>query len=109
MTADKALPFIAESAGIRLVVRLTPKGGRDAVDGVVTTADDRSALAIRVAAPPFESAANEALIAFLAKALKLRKRDITIRSGETSRIKVLHLDGDAAQLLGRLNALIPSR
>jgi len=51
-----------------------------------------------------EGAANEALVAYLAKALSLRKADITIRSGETSRVKMLHLAGDSAAILQKLDA-----
>ncbi len=54
-------------------------------------------------APPVEGAANEALIAFLAKTLSLREADIIIRAGETSRAKILHLAGDSAEILRKLD------
>jgi uncharacterized protein (TIGR00251 family) len=73
------------------------------VVGVVVGADGRSALQLRLAAPPVDGAANKALIAFLADALDLRKSDIVIRSGETSRLKVLHLGGDTTAIIARLN------
>jgi uncharacterized protein (TIGR00251 family) len=99
------LPFAADAQGVRLVVRLTPRGGRAAVVGIVADADGRPALQIRVAAPPVDGAANQALVAFLADALGMRKSDIAIRSGATSRVKVLHLSGDSATLAARLSAL----
>ena len=61
---------------------------------------------MRLVAPPVEGAANDAVIAFLAKALSLRKADIAIRSGETGRIKILHLAGDGAAILRKLDALL---
>ena len=60
---------------------------------------------VRISAPPVEGAANAALIAFLATVLRLRKSDISIVSGETSRVKLLHLIGDEADLGARLLAL----
>lgn len=46
---------------------------------------------IRISAPPVEGAANKELINFLAKKLKLRKSQITIKSGEHSRVKLLEI------------------
>jgi uncharacterized protein YggU (UPF0235/DUF167 family) len=54
-----------------LAVRLTPRGGRDAVDGWALDTDGRSYLKVRVASPPVDGAANAALLAFLAKTLKI--------------------------------------
>lgn len=101
-------PYCATGDGIRLAVRLTPRGSRDAIDGVETGADGRPALHIRLTAPPVEGAANAALIDFLADALDLRKRDIVIRSGEKSRLKVVHVSGDPDDLAARLEKAIPS-
>lgn len=63
-------------------------------------------LAIRIAAPPLEGAANAALIDLLAAALKTRKRDVTIHSGETGRNKQVHIAGDSSVLIERLAALL---
>ncbi len=90
---------------MRLAVRLTPRAGRDGVDGIVPDADGRSVLQIRLRAPPVEGAANAALIAFLAAALGLRKADVSIRSGAASRRKQVHLAGEPAAILARLAAL----
>ena len=101
-------PFARHDGGMRLAVRLTPRAGRNGLDGVRLDAEGRAVLQIRLAAPPVEGAANKALIGFLADALKLRKSDVTIRSGETSRLKVLQLAGDAAAIEARLDAWIGS-
>ncbi|HJS45961.1 MAG TPA: DUF167 family protein [Rhizomicrobium sp.] len=95
-------PYIVAEGGVRLVLRLTPRASRNGVDGVIADAEGRPLLKLRLVAPPVEGAANEALIAFLAKTLSLRKADITIRSGETSRIKILHLAGNSAAILQKL-------
>lgn len=96
------LPYIAESGGVRLAIRLTPRAHRNAVDGIEPGGDGRAVLRLRLVAPPVEGAANIALIAFLADALALRKSDITLRSGHTSRTKILHLAGEPVALLARL-------
>ena len=61
---------------------------------------------VRIAAPPAEGAANAALVDLLALALGLRKRDVTIRSGETRRNKQVHLSGEPKALIERLIALL---
>jgi len=59
------------------------------------------ALKIRVAAPPLEDRANEALIAFIAERLGVARRDVTLVSGARSRSKrfAVATSGDAARLL----------
>jgi len=106
MTAMPEPPYSADKTGVRLAVRLTPRASRDGLDGIVVGADGRPALQLRLAAPPVEGAANKALIAFLADALKLRKSDIAIKSGETSRLKILILTGDPAAIIARLDAWV---
>ena len=101
-------PYAAVESGVRLALRLTPRAAKNGMDGIVQDADGRPLLKLRLVAPPVEGAANEALIAFLAKSLSLRKADISIRSGETSRIKILHLAGDSTTLLQKLDAWLGS-
>ena len=97
-------PYAAAKGGVRLALRLSPRASRTEVDGITQDAEDRPLLKLRLAAPPVDGAANMAMIALLAKTLSLRKADITIRSGEASRTKVLHLAGDPAALIQRLDA-----
>jgi uncharacterized protein YggU (UPF0235/DUF167 family) len=91
---------------MRLAVRLTPRSGCDALDGIRMDANGRPVLLIRLAAPPVEGAANEALIAFLAELLDLRKKDLVIRSGHTGRTKIIELAGASDVLLARLAKLM---
>ena len=88
---------------MRLALRLTPRASKNGVDGIVQDAEGRPLLKLRLVAPPVEGAANEALIAYLAKSLSLRKADVAIRSGETSRVKILHLAGDSSEILRKLD------
>jgi len=72
----------------------------------VRGSDGRPALRLRVTAPPVKGAANAALIAYVAHALGLRKSEVRIASGETARLKLLELSGDAASISARLAAWI---
>lgn len=92
--------------GLRLRVRLTPRSGRDRIDGWVADEDGAPVLKARVAAPPVGGAANAALIRLLAKALGVPKSAVTITAGETARAKTVEIDGDAATLSDRLEARI---
>jgi len=96
-------PYAATQSGVRLALRLIPRASRNGVDGIADDAEGWPLLRLRLVAPPVEGAANKALIAFLAKTLSLRKADTTIRSGETGRVKILHLAGDSAAILHKLD------
>jgi uncharacterized protein YggU (UPF0235/DUF167 family) len=87
----------------RLTVRLTPRGGRDALEGWRRDEAGRAVLAARVAAAPVDGAANEALIALLSRALKRPKRDIRLVAGAGARIKQVEIDGlTEAELVAQL-------
>lgn len=101
-------PYGAVNGGVRLAVRLTPRASRNGIDGIVTGADGRTALHIRLTASPVEGSANAALIAFLAEMLKMRKADISIRSGQTARVKILLLSGDTGTILMKLKTSLGS-
>lgn len=107
--AGAEAPWTAEPDGVTLWLRLTPKGGRDAIDGVETLADGRVVLRARVRAAPEDGRANAALIELIAKALAAPKRAVTIRSGETSRLKKLFIAGDPAPIIDALARLAPTK
>jgi uncharacterized protein (TIGR00251 family) len=87
-------PWSPAKDGLILNVRLTPKGGRDAIDGVDHLADGRCVLKARVKAAASEGEANGALERLLADCLDIAPRDISLVSGATSRIKRLLIRGD---------------
>ena len=60
------------------------------------------ALKIRLAAPPVDGKANEALIRFVADALGLPKSAVELKSGLTSRRKVLEVRGATVDAIARL-------
>jgi uncharacterized protein (TIGR00251 family) len=102
-------PWAATSGGVTLAVRLTPKGGRDAVDGVERLADGRAVLKVRVAAPPSEGEANDALVRLIAKAVGVPPRDVTLAAGAAARIKRLAIAGDAARIVAALEKIAAPR
>lgn len=86
---------------LRLAVHLTPRGGRDAVEGWGRDEGGRPYLKLRVAASPVEGAANVAVIALIAKQMRRPKRAVRIVSGERSRLKHFEIDGADAGDLAR--------
>ena len=80
--------------GVRFAVRLTPRGGRDAIDGV----GEGGVLRVRVAAPPLDGAANEALCRLLAHALGVAPGDVRIVGGAGGRRKLVEAETDPARL-----------
>ena len=95
------------SGAVSFHLRLTPKGGRDAVEGWETASDGSEHLKARVRAVPEDGKANTALIALLAKVLAVPKSSIRIASGATARLKRLEITGDAAVLAAKLEGLAP--
>jgi len=68
--------------GVLLQLSVMPNAKRTEVDGL-----HDGALRVRLAAPPIDGRANEALVAWLAKALGVPKRDVEVLRGESSRRK----------------------
>lgn len=97
-------PCAERPDGVSLAIRLTPRAGREGLDGLVATPDGGLAVQIRLAAPPVEGAANAALLGFLARSLGLRRSDVTLLAGARSRLKRVHLAGPPAALAARIDA-----
>ena len=95
-------PWTAAADGVFLDVRLTPRGGRDAIDVIESRADGRTVLKARVRAAPFEGEANDALCRLLARSLDVPPRDVTIAAGATARIKRVLIKGPASPILAAL-------
>jgi hypothetical protein len=91
---------------MRLAVRVTPRGGRDAVEGWRRDDAGRAVLKVRVAAAAADGQANAAVLALLAKALGRPKSALTLVSGQTARVKLIEADGlteaDAIRAFGAL-------
>ncbi|MGK7345283.1 MAG: DUF167 domain-containing protein [Candidatus Nitrospinota bacterium M3_3B_026] len=88
MGGREKLDIRADGDGARFAVHAAPRASRPGLAGV-----HGGALKARLAAPPVEGAANEELVALLAKALGTPKRGITIVSGHASKRKTVKVDG----------------
>lgn len=85
----------------RLTVRVTPKGGRDAVDGWAKDEAGRPLLKLRVSAAAADGAANAAVVALLARSLRAPKSAVRITAGQTARVKRLEIDGVGPEEIAR--------
>ena len=102
MCFDRAEPFSVGPDGLVLYVRLTPKGGRDALDGVEKLSDGKAVVKARVSAVPEDGKANIALIKLIAEIFACPVSTIAIVSGATARIKTLRIKGDSQHLMLKL-------
>ena len=94
MTDVSDRPWAVCADGLVVTVRLTPRGGRDQIEGVESRADGRCVLRARVRAAATEGEANDALTRLLARAAGVAPRAVRLIGGATSRIKRLHVGGD---------------
>src|ERR1700755_869102 len=91
-------PWRYSTQGISVALRVTPRGGRDDIDGVETLANGRSVVKVRVRAIAEGGEANRAVTELLAKTLGVPKARVRIVSGVTSRHKQVVVDGDPKAL-----------
>jgi hypothetical protein len=89
---------------ITFEVIVQPRAGADSVVGELN-----GALKIRIAAPPVEGQANEACERFLSRLLGVRRADVKIVSGTTSKRKLVRVRGlNSREVLSRLRAVLPA-
>lgn len=84
---------------------MTPSASLDVIDGLVEDAAGIIRLKVRVRAVAEKNKANRALEKLIAKKLKIGKTAVRVASGETSRTKIIRVEGDAAELAISLSAL----
>ncbi len=88
----------------RLAIKLTPRANADRIDGWDVDPDGRPVLKVRVRAQPVEGEANAALVAFLAKALGVPRRAVSLARGGQSRLKMIEIaDLEADEVRQRLS------
>jgi uncharacterized protein len=98
-------PWVVSADGLIVTVRLTPKAGRDSIDGIVHLSDGRTVMKARVSAAPTEGEANDALTRLLAQTLRIAPRNITLIGGTASRIKRMLIKGDVAAVVAALEQI----
>jgi uncharacterized protein (TIGR00251 family) len=102
-------PWRYSTEGISVALRVTPRGGRDDIDGLETLANGRTVIKIRVRAIAEGGEANRAVIELLAKALGVPKGKVRLLTGTTSRLKQVAVDGDPAKLGETLRKLTAAK
>ena len=105
---SEAVPLTLRDGGAALRVRVTPRSSRNAAGGVYRDAEGRAALVVRVSAAPEKGKANRAVIATLAKRLKLAKSRLAITGGLADRTKIVAITGDPADFEATLRDLLNS-
>ena len=93
------LKLSKSAGGVSLEVKVQPRSSRNQIVG-----EQNGALKIKLTAPPVDGEANAALIGFLASRLRIPRQKIHLVKGDTSRQKIVEIDGlDPDQLLARLD------
>lgn len=72
----------------RLLLKVTPNASRNEITGLID-----GVLQVKIAAPPVKGKANKELTAFLSQALGVKKSSLSIVKGQTSRNKVIAIEG----------------
>ncbi|MGH6769621.1 MAG: DUF167 family protein [Xanthobacteraceae bacterium] len=98
-------PWTASAGVVELTVRLTPRGGRDAIDGIDMRADGRPVLKVRVRAAAREGDANAALIRLLAGSTGVPPRQVSLIAGATARIKRVRIEGEGPAIAAALEKI----
>ena len=102
-------PWRYSTQGVSVALRVTPRGGRDDIDGLETLADGRIVVKVRVRAIADGGEANRAVTELMARALGVPKAKVRILSGTTSRLKQIAVDGDPAKLGETLRKLTAAK
>jgi hypothetical protein len=95
-------PLTATARGVRLAIRLTPRGGVDRIDGVALDAGGRACVRARVAAPAEAGRANASLVRLLARSLDVPASRIAVVAGAHARSKQVEIAGEPGALLAQL-------
>jgi len=98
-------PWTIAADSVVIDLRLTPRGGCDAIEGTERRADGRVVLKARVRAAPAGGEANAALCRLIAQALAVAPRQVTLVGGATSRVKRIRVTGEPAALVAALRRL----
>jgi uncharacterized protein (TIGR00251 family) len=99
------VPWRAVAGGVLLDLRVTPKSGHDAIDGIGNLSSGQPILKVRVRALPTGGEANDAVIALIAKSLKIPKSHLSLERGGASRVKTLRIAGDAQAIASALEEI----
>ena len=101
------MPIKTHASGLTVTLRLTPNARTVGFGGMMDIGNGKTALKVSINAVPEDGKANTALIGFLAKSWGLPKSALSILSGQTSRIKIILIEGDGKALMEKLRQCSP--
>ena len=85
----KDIPFKKTKNGITIEVKVEPRSAQKVIAGVM----DNNVLKVKLTSPPVEGAANEQLIEIIAEELKVKRAQVKVIRGHSSKRKVLEISG----------------
>ena len=80
--------YYTSDNGVVLKIKAVPNSSKNEICGLL-----EGSLKVKIKAPAVENKANEELVKFFAKILKLPKSAVTLKTGATSKIKSLYIEG----------------
>lgn len=109
MSELAARPWRSLTDGLAVSVRATPKGGRDAIDGIAQIGHEQFAIRIRVRAAPVSGEANEAIARVLALGVGVPRSAVKLLQGAAGRTKTFRITGDPATLAAALERALAGK
>ncbi|HYQ47989.1 MAG TPA: DUF167 domain-containing protein [Thermodesulfovibrionales bacterium] len=83
------MPFTKTKNGVTLDVKVEPRSSRKGISGVM----DGHIVKVKLTAPPVEGSANEQLIEVLAEELGIKRSQVRVIRGHTSKRKIVEITG----------------
>lgn len=100
------LPYESGPAGVCVRIRVTPGAGKSELAGLREDADGNAAIAVRVTANPGKGKATAAAMETLARALRVPPSRLSLKCGGRSRLKLIQISGEAAEIERALAQLL---
>jgi hypothetical protein len=95
------IPVHKTVLGVTFAVKVHPRARKSAITGELG-----DALKVSITAPPIDGKANEACIEFFANLLKVPRTSVSIAAGQSSRSKVIRVQGlTAMEIRARIGAV----
>jgi uncharacterized protein len=85
----KGIPFKKTRNGITIEVKVEPRTSQKGITGVM----DNNVLKVKLTSPPVDGAANEQLIGIIAEELKVKRSQVRVIRGQSSKRKVVEISG----------------
>lgn len=83
------IPYTKTRNGVTIEVKVEPRSSQKGIAGVM----DNNVLKVKLTSPPVEGAANEQLIELIAEELKVKRAQVTVIRGRSSKRKVVEISG----------------